>query len=478
MNEKASSADRLPPGIWKVISVAAVGSFLAQLDATVVNVSLSSLAADLHTTLQVIQWVTSGYLLALALALPLNGWLVERIGAKRLYIICFTGFTVCSTLCALSWSASSLIGFRILQGISGGLLAPMAQLIVARSAGKFFVKVAGYAAVPILLGPILGPVVAGAILQYGSWHWLFLVNLPVGIFAIALALLFLPHDELADKKGKPLDLAGLFLLSPSLALFLYGADHLQTYFGWASLLSAAILFVLFLRKAAKDGPRALIDLRLFKSPVFSAAAITQFSSNGLMFAAQMLIPVYLIQSAGESTSTTGWLMAPLGFGMMCMYPWAGRITEHLGIRGTATTGAAIALLGTLPLLYLSSHHLNFAVLAIALFVRGAGMSTVSIPSVSAAYATVPRSELPMATTSINIVQRIGGPTLTTLCATFLGWRMAAVPSHSGVEHAMTESFLLLCILQALLLLVTFRLPASLDRIRMSEDKLASSHAQP
>ena len=194
--------------------MAILGSLLAQLDATVVNVSLSSLAAELHSSLPVIQWVTSGYLLALALALPLNAWLVERIGPKRLYLVCFSGFTLASGLCALSWSAGSLIGFRILQGISGGLMAPMAQLMMARVAGKNLVRVMGYAAVPILLGPLLGPVIAGAILQYASWRWLFLINLPIGILAITLAFCFLPDDHDQRVDSRELDLIGLLLLSP------------------------------------------------------------------------------------------------------------------------------------------------------------------------------------------------------------------------------------------------------------------------
>src|ERR1700739_3881954 len=134
-------SEPLDRGVWEVVAVAALCRFMAQLDATVVNVSLSSLAEELHSTLRVIQWVTSGYLLALALMVPLNAWLVERIGSKRLYLVCFTGFTLSSALCALSWSANSLIGFRALQGISGGLMAPMAHLMIARAAGKHFVRV-------------------------------------------------------------------------------------------------------------------------------------------------------------------------------------------------------------------------------------------------------------------------------------------------------------------------------------------------
>jgi MFS family permease len=170
------------------------GVFMTQLSTTMINVSLSSLGAELHASLSAIQWVTSGYLLALALALalilPLTGWLVDRIGAKALYLWCFSAFTLSSALCGIAWSANALIAFRILQGMSGGLLAPMTQMMIARAAGKHMARIIGYAAVPIMLGPLLGPVIAGAILQVASWRWLFLVNLPVRAVAIILAIFY------------------------------------------------------------------------------------------------------------------------------------------------------------------------------------------------------------------------------------------------------------------------------------------------
>jgi EmrB/QacA subfamily drug resistance transporter len=474
--EQTLEQDRLDPRIWRIVLVAALGSFLAQLDATVVNVSLSSLSAELHTSLPVIQWVTSGYLLALALMLPLNAWLVERIGAKRLYLLCFSGFTLTSALCALSWSAGSLIGFRVLQGISGGLMAPMAQLMLVRVAGKHMVTVFGYAAVPILLGPVLGPVIAGAILQHATWHWLFLINLPIGILAVVLASRFLPDDDDRKQAARRLDLIGLLLLSPSLVLFLYGSDHLGEQTGIAALLLAVILLTAFVRKAWKDRERALIDLRLFTSRTFAAAAVTQFTSNGLAFAGQMLIPVYLVRALGESPSVAGWLMAPLGLGMMCIYPWLGKLTQRFGTRGTSAGGASIAFLGTLPFLYLSSHSLNLPILAGTLFIRGMGMSAVGLPSISAAYASVRKEQLPMATTSLNIVQRLGGPTLTTLCASLLGWQLA-IHSPPDIGHAFTISFALLCTLQALLIVAAMRLPRSPEKIQRPSARSAELGAR-
>ena len=458
----SSEGDRLDPVIWKISSVVVLGSFLAQLDATVVNVSLSTLAVELHSSLAAIQWVTSGYLLALTLMLPLNGWLVDRIGAKAVYLWCFSAFTLSSALCALSWSAGSLIGFRVLQGMSGGLLAPMAQMMMARHAGKHMVRVMGYAAVPILFAPILGPVIAGAILQYASWRWLFLINLPVGILAVVLAVLILPKDR-EELRPRDLDMVGLALLSPGLVLFLYGADHLGDRAGLGSLIVSIVLLATFFSTSAKKGDRALIDLRLFKGKVFSASVVTQFMANGIAFAGQMLIPIYLIRACGLSPSATGWLLAPLGLGMMCCYPLLNSLTKRFGIRKVSAGGALLAFAGTLPFLYLASHGLVLGILASALFIRGMGLSAVGMPSIASAYASVKREELPMATTALNIIQRLGGPTLTTLCATFLGWRLAAVHVHETVLGPFTAAFLLLCVLHALLFAAAMRLPLSLPK---------------
>jgi EmrB/QacA subfamily drug resistance transporter len=468
-------ADRLGPDVWKVVCVAAIGSFMAQIDATVVNVSLASLAADLHVKLSAIQWVTSGYLLALALMLPLNGWLVDRIGAKALYLGCFTAFTLSSALCGLAWSANSLIAFRILQGMSGGLLAPMAQMMVARAAGKHMAQVVSVAALPVLLAPLLGPVLAGAILQFASWRWLFLINVPVGVLALTLAAAFLPNDR-AETRPRSLDLLGLALLSPGLVLFLYGSDHLGERIGVAAVAVSIVLFALFYRTARAKGDAALIDLRLVKSKVFSASIAAMFMVNGISFAGQMLIPIYLVRACGLSPSQTGLLIAPLGLGMLCTYPFMGRLTRRFGIRKLAASGALLALMGSLPLMFLAQHGLIVSVLAASLFLRGVGASAIGIPSITSGYASVAREDLPMATTAMNIVQRLGGPTLTTLCATFLAWRLSATPAPGATSGAFTAAFGLLCGLHALLFLATLRLPWLVPNVKSVSTSAVASRS--
>src|ERR1700733_15339936 len=455
-------ADRLGPDVWKITAVTVAGALMAQLSTTMVNVSLSSLGTELHASLSAIQWVTSGYLLALALMLPLTGWLVDRIGAKALYLRCFVAFTLSSTLCGVAWSANSLIAFRVLQGMSGGLLAPMVQMMMARAAGKHMARVIGYAAVPIMLGPLLGPVIAGAILQFASWRWLFLINLPVGVLAIVLAIIFLPNDR-EETQRRDLDLVGFALLSPGLVLFLYGSDHMGERIGQITVALSVVLLAMFFKVTIRKWDRALIDLRLFKGKTFVDSTVTQFMSNGISFAGQMLIPIYMSSACGRSPSATGWLLAPLGVGMICSYPWMGALTQRFGIRKLSAGGAFLALAGTLPLVWLASHGLSVAVLACALFVRGVGLSAVGIPSISAAYTSVKKRDLPMATTSLNIVQRLGGPTMTTLCATFLGWRLELPHSPVSLSSAFAAAFVLLCVLHALLFAASLRLPLSIDK---------------
>jgi EmrB/QacA subfamily drug resistance transporter len=456
----APANDRLDPSVWKIAGVALFGALLAQLDATIVNVSLSNLAADLNSNLATIQWVTSGYLLALTLILPLNGWLVDRIGAKALYLWCFSAFSLSSALCGLAWSAPSLIAFRVLQGTSGGLLAPMTQMMVARAAGKHMARVAGYMAFPVLLAPVLGPIIAGTILQYASWRWLFLVNLPVGVIALLLVVLFLPNDR-DETTRRNLDWLGLALLSPGLALFLYGSERLDHIVGRAILAASLVMMAAFLWTEQQRGDEALIDLRLFSGKVFSTAALTQFLLNGGMFAGQMLIPAFLIQACGRAPGEMGWMLAPVGIGMMVTSPFMGTLTDRFGIRSVSAGGALLTLVATAPLPYLAIHGLNLFVLIPVLLLRGMGMSGVGLPSLTAAYASVSRQKMPMATTSLNIVQRLGGPTMTTLCASLLAWRLGSHSAGHAVSNAYAWAFLLLCGLHVFTFLGAIQLPRRL-----------------
>jgi len=340
---------------------------------------------------------------------------------------------------------------------------PMTQMMIARTAGKHMARVAGYLSLPILMAPILGPIIAGVILQYASWRWLFLVNLPIGALAFLLAVLFLPGDR-EETRPRKLDWLGLALLSPGLALFLYGSNKIGQTTGRGILVAGIVMMAAFLWAARRKGDEALVDLRLFKSKIFSTAAVTQFLSNGVQFAGQMLIPAFLIQACGRTPGEMGLMLAPLGLGMMVTFPFMGILTDRFGIRRVSAGGALLALIVTTSFLYLATHGFELFVFVPALFFRGMGMSAVGLPSMTAAYTSVCKHDLPMATTSLNIVQRLGGPTLTTLCASFLAWKLRSQFTDSAVSTAYAWAFLFLCGLHAFTFLTASLLPLRLNRL--------------
>ena len=424
--EARSSFGGLDVQVWKVGAVTFLGPFMAQLDSTVVNVSLSAIKESLHSTITSAQWIVSGYLLALALMLPLNGWMVDRVGAKRLYLICFSAFSLASLLCGSAGTMGGLICARVVQGMAGGLLAPMAQMMMARVAGKQMARAMGYSGVPIMFAPILGPVVAGAILKYAAWPWLFYLNLPTGILSVMSAAFFLPADEGAAHK-RPFDFAGFALICPGLVLLLYGLEHGSSLYGTLIISAGLALIGLFMAYAIHRGSAALVDLRLFTNSIFARAAVTQFIANGQTFAGQFLIPFFLITGCRLSSTRTGWVLAPMGLGMMLSFTLIGFLTDRFGYRAVSTGGASVALLGTAPFLWMTHSGFSPALTAISLFVRGAGQGAINIPSMSAAYASVQKERLPMATTALNIVQRLGGPVATTVTAIVVSLSAARLP---------------------------------------------------
>jgi EmrB/QacA subfamily drug resistance transporter len=444
---------------------------MISLDSTVVNISLARLGQELGAPLTTIQWVTSGYLLALALMLPLSGWLVDRVGAKRVYLGCFTAFTLASVACGGAASARALVGFRVLQGMTGGLLVPMAQMVTAREAGRFLPRVMGIMVVPILLGPICGPVLAGFILQHGSWRWIFFINLPIGVLAILLAAWILPGDA-HDLRPRPFDLTGFLMLSPGLALLLHSLDCLSAglpgkLINQVELAAALALLGGFVLNGRRRGSAALIELGLFRSKAFSAAALTQVLTNAVAFGGQMLLPLYLLTVRQASPGRAGMLLIPAGLGMLCTMPLMGPLTERHGSRRVSSAGALLALAGTLPFASAAFADGPVWALCLAIFVRGAGLGAIGIPSIAVAYSAIPREKIPMATTAINIVQRLGGPVATTGLAIYLHARMLALAEGGhfwlaqaqGHAQAFALTFRVLCVLHAAAVLAALRLPA-------------------
>lgn len=424
-------SDRVDRRVWIIAAACACGPLMSGLDSTMVNISLDTIGAAFDAPLSQVQWVTSGYLLALALSLPLSGWLIDRVGARKVFLGCFAAFILCSVLCGCATSIQVLIGCRVAQGIAGGLLAPMMQMMMARHAGRHMARVIGIAAMPVMVGQMFGPSLGGLLLGWLGWRWIFLVNVPVGILAICFAWFALPRDE--STSNRRLDLIGFAMISPGLALLLEGLVSLAHGDASApfSLLASVALLSGFTWHALRRPMSALIDLRLFRGPVFRAAAATQFLSNAINFGGQLLLPLWFLKVRDASPAATGLMLFPLGLGIFCALPVMGRLSERFGARAISGIGAALSLAGTIPFV-LATIDTPYPILALALFVRGFGGGSITIPAAAAAYASVPRESLGHATTAINICQRFGGPAGSAGLAIVLQAALthAATPAHA------------------------------------------------
>src|ERR1700738_488626 len=188
-----TSSEPISAHVWRVSAVVIIGSIMSILDTTIVNVALATLGRDMHSTITDIQWVVTGYMLSLAAVIPITGWAARRFGAKQVYLVSLVLFTAGSALCGLATSTTELILFRVLQGIGGGMILPIGQLMMPEAAGpKRMGRVMSIVAVPAMLAPILGPTLGGLIVDNASWRWIFYVNLPIGLIAVIAALRILP----------------------------------------------------------------------------------------------------------------------------------------------------------------------------------------------------------------------------------------------------------------------------------------------
>ncbi|MGH6860615.1 MAG: DHA2 family efflux MFS transporter permease subunit [Phyllobacterium sp.] len=452
------------PQLWKITAVVTFGPFLSQLDTTLINIALPTLGSTFEAPLSTVQWVTTGYLLSLALMIPLCGWLVDRFGPKRVYVGSFTVFTLASAFCGLAQNIETLVAFRILQGMAGGLLAPMAQLMSARYAGPLIARMLALVGVPVLFAPIFGPFLGGSILHVLSWRGLFFANLPLGVMAIGLAVWLLPRDE--ESKPRLLDWQGFLLLSPGLVILLYSFERVaakgERLVAVMGLLLGVVLLGSFVARSVSRKERGLIDLGLFRNRIFSTAAVTQFLANATTQGGQMLLSLYLLIVRGLSPAAAGLLLTALGVGLLLSRLVIDRLLEKIGPRALSACGAGACLVSTVPFL-VPDDFLPTPVIVIALVLRGFGVGIVNMPSVVSAYTSIDRASLSDAATALNIAQRLGGPVATvalTLCVAS-HFVPGAEVAASATEWSFTIACGLLMAINVLCLASALRLPRRL-----------------
>ena len=457
-------SEPLDPALVKLALVIVVGVVAAILDLTIVNVAIDTLQRRLHTSVSTIQWVSTGYLLAVAMTIPVSGWAFQRFGARRSWMVSLIIFVTGSALCGVAWSTGSLIAFRVFQGIGGGMLLPLAQTILANAAGRErLARIVPFIAIPSQAGPVFGPVIGGLILSNVSWRWIFYVNVPVVLVALVLAWRTVPETEInADRR---IDLRGLALLSPALALLVYGFseagvtggfDHTQVI---ASLAAGLAILAGYCVHALRSRVEPILNLRFLRFRGYATSSAMMFLSGVTLFGGLFLLPLFYQQARGASALQAGLLLAPQGLGVAIGSLGAGRLVGKLGlnVRLVAVTGMLLLSLATVPYV-LASAHTSEVVLSIVLVVRGAGLGLALIPITTAAYVGLPHSAIPSVTTGVRIFQQVGGALGTAVLAVILQHAISASPY--AIAHAFDATFAWVLGLTALSFVPALLLPGS------------------
>jgi len=451
----AGADDKLDRGVLIIAGVVVLGAIMSILDITVVSVAQPTFQTEFDATPAQAAWTMTGYTLALATVIPLSGWAADRFGTKRLYMLAVLLFAMGSALCALATSVEMLTVFRVLQGLGGGMLMPVGMTIMTRAAGPERVgRVMAVLGIPMLLGPIFGPILGGWLIDVASWHWIFLINVPIGAAALVYAWRVLPRDEVAP--SETFDWLGMLLLSPGLATFLFGVSSIPEegtvlagrVLIWAAVGVALIVaFVLRELSARRDHP--LVDLHLFTNLRLTIAVIAMALFAIAFFGASLLFPQYFLLVRGEDTLSAGLLLAPQGIGAMLTMPLAGSLTDRIGPGKIVLSGITTIIIGMLGFTQVgvgvqdvsltqsgvSIDDPSYLLLLGALFVMGLGMGATMMPIMSSALATLKDHQIARGSTLMNITQQVAASIGTALFSVLLTNGFNDSPEASALRDA-------------------------------------------
>ena len=408
--------ERLDPAVVKLIVVLLTGAIPALLDTSIVNVAVDTIGRDLHTNVATIQWVITGYLLSFAMVIPLSGWALARFGGRAVWMFSLALFLAGSVACGAAWNIDSLIAFRVVQGIGGGMMTPLITTLLVQAVGSGQIgRLMSAISLPIVVVPIFGPVIAGLIISNVSWRWIFYVNVPICLVGLVLAWRQLPagRPQGASGAASRIDVVGLALLPPALVALLYGLAEVSTEggFGHAGVIiplsAGVVLLAAYCWHALRTSATPMVDLKLFRSRTFTGASALLFLAGLSIYGAMLLLPLYFQQVRHDSALVAGLLMVPQGIGSIAPRTLAGRLTDSIGPRIVVLAGIALAAVGTIPFA-LAGLHTSYWLLGAALVVRGAGLGLATIAVMAGAFQGLSREQVPHASSATRILQFVGG----------------------------------------------------------------------
>ncbi|CAA9536950.1 MAG: Uncharacterized MFS-type transporter [uncultured Thermomicrobiales bacterium] len=411
---------------WVVVIVYVFALFMEFLDATIINVALPTIATDFGVSPTDIEWVTTAYLLSLAVFIPVSGWAGDRFGSKRTFVVALALFTFGSALCGLAWNVESLVGFRILQGMGGGLLAPVGAAMVYRAfPPDQRARVSSIVTIPTVVGPTSGPVLGGYLVEYQTWHWVFLINVPVGLLGLVIAARGLREHREAGA-GR-LDLAGFALSATGLAAVIYAlaeagprgfTDGRVMTAGLGGLAALAAFVAVELRVADP-----LIDVRLFRDRLFAACNAVLFFNQAVFVGLIFLLPILLQAERGLSPFGAGLATFPTALGVVMVAPLTARLYAAVGPRRLLFAGMVMIVLAALALRRIGPDTGVWEIRALMLPI-GWGFGLTLVPLQAASFARISTAATGRASAAFGVTRQVAGSFGVALLATVLSGRLA------------------------------------------------------
>jgi EmrB/QacA subfamily drug resistance transporter len=421
-----------------------LGVFMAILDTTVVNVALPTVGRVFAADLQILQWVITGYMLAQAAVIPLSGWLSDRFGAKRIFLIALVLFTLGSALCALATSAPMLVLFRVLQGLGGGMLLPVGFAFLYRIAPpERRGQVMSAFGVPMLLGPALGPVLSGYLLEFADWRLAFPINLPVGVVALVAGIRGLPILP-AQRAVGALDLPGFVFGPLAFAALSYGISQ-STAYGWTGTptllgigVGAGALALFVARELSSASP--LLELRVFRARDFTLAVLTQWVAVAGLFGTAFLVPLFLQAVRGYGAFETGLVSLPNALAAVVFMPIGGRLFDRYGARPTVMAGLAIGTIAMLLLARVSATTTRTDLIP-PMLLWGTGLGLMMMPLGTHILNSAPRELVSRVTSLTSALQSLVASLAIASAATVLQCRTSTHLAESGAAAQPTPDAL-------------------------------------
>ncbi len=407
------------------------GLFMDLLDMTITNVALPTLARDFSASTTTIEWVVTGYLLSLAVFIPVSGWAGDRFGTKRVFMVALAVFTTGSLLCGLAWNIEALIGFRVLQGVGGGMLTPVGTAMLFRAFPPAERAAASAVlAIPAVVAPASGPVLGGYLVEYQTWRWIFFINIPIGLTGLLVAAAFLREER--QKNPGHLDVPGFILSASGLASVVYALseagsrgfnDTRVLLFGIVGLALVAAFTIVELQVQ-----EPMIDVRLFRDKLFSAANSVQLVAQGGLQGALFLLPLFLQAERGLSPLQSGLITFPQAIGVVMMVQPAGRLYKRVGPRRMMMTGMLGITLTTLVFYWLDLETGQWVIRAIMLM-RGWAFALTLVPLQTATFAAIRSEDTGRASAIFNSGRQVAASFGVALLGTVLTSRMG----HYGAQ---------------------------------------------